>query len=147
MLYYRTKRSANNKPMYRGKGRKANEEAWSIYIADELFTEKEVVRMNLNRDYLELVEIQKNQTHRQGCFRVANFDANIKLVKTESKPEPLSKDAQKELISRLKDRRSYKHHLSTDSSVRPTTILVRFKLPTQKKNNNANPIGAQVAQS
>ena len=137
MLYYRTKRSANNKPMYRGKGRKANEEAWSIYIADELFTEKEVVKMNLNRDYLEPVEIKQTQTHRQGCFRVANFDANIKSAEAVSKPEPLSKNAQKEVISRLKDRRSYKSHLSTNSSVRPTTILVRFKLPVSKKNDAA----------
>lgn len=91
MLYYRTKKEANNKPMYRGKGRKANEEAWSIYIADELFTEKEVIR-------------------------------------------------------RLKDRRVYKPHLSVDSSTRPTTVLVRFKVPTPKKSGKkrSNP-GEQAA--
>lgn len=74
MLYYRTKKEANNKPMYMGK-RRDREEKWSIYIADELFTEKEVCRLNLNMDYLEPVEIPRLQTHKQGCFRVANFDA------------------------------------------------------------------------
>ena len=124
MLYYRTKKEANNKPMYRGKGRKANEEAWSIYIADELFTEKEVTKLNLNMDYLEPVEIQKNQTHRQGCYRVANFDANISKAAVVYKP-----------------------HLSVDSSTRPTTVLVRFKVPTPKKSGKkrSNP-GEQAAQ-
>ena len=147
MLYYRTKKEANNKPMYRGKGRKANEEAWSIYIADELFTEKEVTKLNLNMDYLEPVEIQKNQTHRQGCYRVANFDANISKAAVESKPEPLSKEAEKEVIRRLKDRRVYKPHLSVDSSTRPTTVLVRFKVPTPKKSGKKRSYpGEQAAQ-
>lgn len=79
MLYYRTKKEANNKPMYMGK-RRDREEKWSIYIADELFTEKEVCRLNLNMDYLEPVEIPRLQTHKQGCFRVANFDATITKV-------------------------------------------------------------------
>ena len=64
-MFYRTKREANNKPMYRGKGKRKDEEIWSIYIADELFTEAEVKRLNLNLAYLEQVEISRRQTHHQ----------------------------------------------------------------------------------
>ncbi len=136
MLYYRTKRSANNKPMYRGKG-KDREERWSIYIADELFTEKEAIKMNLNMDYLEPVEISPKQTHRQGCFRVANFDANITKVKEKPMVEPLSKEATRELVKKMRERKPYKAYVGSSAENRPTTILVRFKLPIPKKNDAA----------
>lgn len=145
MLYYRTKKSANNKPMYRGKG-KDREERWSIYIADELFTEKEAVKMNLNMDYLEPVEISPKQVHRRGCFRVANSDANITAVKQRPVVEPLSKEATRELVKKMRERKLYKAYVGSSAENRPTAILVRFKLPTPKKSDGANPGGTQVAQ-
>lgn len=107
MLFYRTKREANNKPMYRGKGKRKDEEIWSIYIADELFTEAEVKRLNLNLAYLEQVEISRRQTHHQGCYRVANFDANITAVKPvkQAPVKILPKQAEIEVVKRLNDRR------------------------------------------
>ena len=112
MLFYRTKREANNKPMYRGKGKRKDEEIWSIYIADELFTEAEVKRLNLNLAYLEQVEISRRQTHHQGCYRVANFDANITAVKPvkQAPVKILPKQAEIEVVKRLNDRRVYKKH-------------------------------------
>lgn len=130
MLYYRTKKEANNKPMYRGKGRKANEEAWSIYIADELFTEAEVKRLNLNLAYLEQVEISRRQTHHQGCYRVANFDANITAVKPvkQAPVKILPKQAEIEVVKRLNDRRVYKKHKCLCPDNRPTTKFVRYRV-------------------
>lgn len=142
MLYYRTKREANNKPMYLGKKRD-REEKWFIYIADELFTEKEAHRLNLNMDYLELVDIPRLQTHKQGCFRVANFDANITKVKEKPMVEPLSKEATRELVKKMKDRELYKSRVSQAPDVRPTAVLVRFKMPTPKKPGGAQTGGQQ----
>ena len=135
MLYYRTKKEANNKPMYMGK-RRDREEKWSIYIADELFTEKEVCRLNLNMDYLEPVEIPRLQTHKQGCFRVANFDATITKVEEKPLVEPLSKEA-------TKDRELYKARTNQIPDARPATIMVRFKVPTPKQVGAAKVSGAQ----
>lgn len=123
MLYYRTKKEANNKPMYMGK-RRDREEKWSIYIADELFTEKEVCRLNLNMDYLEPVEIPRLQTHKQGCFRVANFDATITKVEEKPLVEPLSKEATRELVKKMKDRELYKARTNQIPDARPATIMV-----------------------
>lgn len=142
MLYYRTKREANNQPMYLGRKRD-REEKWSIYIADELFTEKEVHRLNLNMDYLELVDISPKQVHRQGCFRVANFDANITAVKQKPVVEPLSKETTRELVKKMKNRELYKSHISQIPDARPAAVLVRFKMPIAKKPGGANPGGAQ----
>lgn len=136
MLYYRTKREANNRPMYLGKKRD-REEKWSIYIADELFTEKEVHRLNLNMDYLEPVNIPRLQTHKQGCFRVANFDATITKVEQKPAVEPLSKEATRELVKKMKDRELYKVRTSQIPDARPAAILVRFKMPISKKNDAA----------
>lgn len=141
MLYYRTKREANNRPMYLGKKRD-REEKWSIYIADELFTEKEVHRLNLNMDYLEPVNIPRLQTHKQGCFRVANFDATITKVEQKPAVEPLSKEATRELVKKMKDRELYKVRTSQIPDARPTAILVRFKMPISKKPGGAKPDGA-----
>lgn len=136
MLYYRTKREANNRPMYLGKKRD-REEKWSIYIADELFTEKEVHRLNLNMDFLELVEISPKQVHRQGCFRVANSDANVTKVKEKPAVEPLSKEATRELVKKMKDRELYKVRTNQIPDARPAAILVRFKMPISKKPGGA----------
>lgn len=141
MLYYRTKREANNRPMYLGKKRD-REEKWSIYIADELFTEKEVHRLNLNMDYLEPVDIPRLQTHKQGCFRVANFDATITKVEQKPAVEPLSKEATRELVKKMKDRELYKVRTNQIPDARPAAILVRFKMPISKKPGGAKPDGA-----
>lgn len=141
MLYYRTKREANNRPMYLGRKRD-REEKWSIYIADELFTEKEVHRLNLIMDYLEPVEIPRLQTHKQGCFRVANFDATITKVEQKPAVEPLSKEATRELAKKMKDRELYKVRTSQIPDARPAAILVRFKMPISKKPDGAKPDGA-----
>lgn len=141
MLYYRTKREANNRPMYLGKKRD-REEKWSIYIADELFTEKEVHRLNLNMDYLEPVNIPRLQTHKQGCFRVANFDATITKVEQKPAVEPLSKEATRELVKKMKDRELYKVRTNQIPDARPAAILVRFKMPISKKPDGAKPDGA-----
>lgn len=141
MLYYRTKREANNRPMYLGKKRD-REEKWSIYIADELFTEKEVHRLNLNMDYLEPVNIPRLQTHKQGCFRVANFDATITKVEQKPAVEPLSKEATRELVKKMKDRELYKVRTNQIPDAHPAAILVRFKMPISKKPDGAKPDGA-----
>lgn len=142
MLYYRTKKEANNKPMYMGK-RRDREEKWSIYIADELFTEKEVCRLNLNMDYLEPVEIPRLQTHKQGCFRVANFDATITKVGHKPEVEPLSKEATRELVKKMKDRELYKARINQIPDARPATIMIRLKMPTPKQAGGAKAGGAQ----
>lgn len=142
MLYYRTKKEANNKPMYMGK-RRDHEEKWSIYIADELFTEKEVCRLNLNMDYLEPVEIPRLQTHKQGCFRVANFDATITKVGQKPEVEPLSKEATRELVKKMKDRELYKARINQIPDARPATIMIRLKMPTPKQAGGAKAGGAQ----
>lgn len=142
MLYYRTKMEANNKPMYMGKKRD-HEEKWSIYIADELFTEKEVCRLNLNMDYLEPVEIPRLQTHKQGCFRVANFDATITKVGQKPEVEPLSKEAMRELVKKMKDRELYKARINQIPDARPATIMIRLKMPTPKQAGGAKAGGAQ----
>jgi hypothetical protein len=142
MLYYRTKKEANNKPMYMGKKRD-HEEKWSIYIADELFTEKEVCRLNLNMDYLEPVEIPRLQTHKQGCFRVANFDATITKVGHKPEVEPLSKEATRELVKKMKDRELYKARINQIPDARPATIMIRLKMPTPKQAGGAKAGGAQ----
>lgn len=142
MLYYRTKMEANNKPMYMGKKRD-HEEKWSIYIADELFTEKEVCRLNLNMDYLEPVEIPRLQTHKQGCFRVANFDATITKVGQKPEVEPLSKEATRELVKKMKDRELYKARINQIPDARPATIMIRLKMPTTKQAGGAKAGGAQ----
>lgn len=142
MLYYRTKKEANNKPMYMGK-RRNREEKWSIYIADELFTEKEVCRLNLNMDYLEPVEIPRLQTHKQGCFRVANFDATITKVGHKPEVEPLSKEATRELVKKMKDRELYKARINQIPDARPATIMIRLKMPTPKQAGGAKAGGAQ----
>lgn len=142
MLYYRTKKEANNKPMYMGK-RRDREEKWSIYIADELFTEKEVCRLNLNMDYLEPVEIPRLQTHKQGCFRVANFDATITKVGQKPEVEPLSKEATRELVKKMKDRELYKARINQIPDARPATIMIRLKMPTPKQAGGAKAGGAQ----
>lgn len=142
MLYYRTKREANNRPMYLGKKRD-REEKWSIYIADELFTEKEVHRLNLNMDYLEPVNIPRLQTHKQGCFRVANFDATITKVEQKPAVEPLSKEATRELVKKMKDRELYKVRTNQIPDARPATIMIRLKMPTPKQAGGAKAGGAQ----
>ena len=51
MLYYKVKKEADQKRRKDG----------SIYIANELYTEKEAVRKHLNSAFMEPVEIPKNK--------------------------------------------------------------------------------------
>lgn len=68
MKYYRVKAEHDNK--------KQGEN--NIYIANELYTETEVKRNNLNTDYMEVVNINKNNT----CFSFgARVEANNKTHK------------------------------------------------------------------
>ncbi len=133
MLFFRTKISANNEMMYR-KGKKKNEEGWSSYIADELFTEKEVHDMNLNMDYLEPVEIPRLQTHHQGCYRVANFDANISPAEYPQKNDvpTLSPQAKAEVLKRLSKRSAYKPCKNLRPTSRPTIWVSRYKTDEEK---------------
>lgn len=58
MKYYRVKPQFDNKM----KLNKRDEYA-GIYIANELYTEKEAARQNLNMTFMELVEVSKNKTY------------------------------------------------------------------------------------
>ena len=51
MRYYKVKKEADQKRRKDG----------SIYIADELYTEKEAARQHLNSAFMEPVEIPKNK--------------------------------------------------------------------------------------
>lgn len=90
--------------------------------------------MNLNMDYLEPVEISRRQTHYQGCYRVANFDANISPVKYPQKhAEPtLSPQAKAEIQKRLKNRSLYKPHKKLRPTSRPTIWVARYKTDEKK---------------
>ena len=53
MLYYKVKPQYDNHRKNDG----------DIYIADELYTEKEIVKQKLNKNYLEAVEVPENQIY------------------------------------------------------------------------------------
>lgn len=53
MQYYKVKPQYDNR-------RKDNGD---IYIADELYTQQEVIQQKLNKDYLDVVEVSKNQIY------------------------------------------------------------------------------------
>lgn len=53
MKYYKVKSEYDNKI-------KPNND---IYIANELYTEKEVERQHLNRNFMEIVEVSKKATY------------------------------------------------------------------------------------
>ena len=53
MLYYKVKPQYDNYRKNDG----------DIYIADELYTEKEIVKQKLNKNYLEAVQISKKQIY------------------------------------------------------------------------------------
>lgn len=94
-------------------------------------------------DYLEPVEIPRLQTHKQGCFRVANFDATITKVGHKPEVEPLSKEATRELVKKMKDRELYKARINQIPDARPATIMIRLKMPTPKQVGGAKAGGAQ----
>ena len=53
MLYYKVKPQYDNHRKNDG----------DIYIANELYTQKEVIQQKLNKDYLDVVEVSKNQIY------------------------------------------------------------------------------------
>ena len=53
MQYYKVKPQYDN-------CRKSNGD---IYIANELYTQQEVIQQKLNKDYLDVVEVPKNQIY------------------------------------------------------------------------------------
>lgn len=53
MKYYKVK------PEYDNKRRSDN----NIYIANELYTEKEVEKYHINKNYCDIVNISKNETY------------------------------------------------------------------------------------
>ena len=55
MKYYKVKSEHDNK---RKPGAK-----YDIYVANELYTEKEAEKQHINKSYCELVEIPKNQVY------------------------------------------------------------------------------------
>ena len=54
MTYYRVKKEYDNKVK--------SIKGYDIYIANELYTEKEAEKQKINKNYCELVEIPKNKT-------------------------------------------------------------------------------------
>lgn len=57
MLYYRVK------PQYDNCYKNPKIHDGNIYVANELYTEKEVQKQNLNRNFLESVEISKKKIY------------------------------------------------------------------------------------
>ena len=53
MKYYKVKKEADQKRRKDG----------SIYIANELYTGKEAEKLNLNTDFMQLVNVNKNSTY------------------------------------------------------------------------------------
>lgn len=64
MKYYKVKKEYDNT-------RKNNKD---IYIANELYTQKEVDRERLNTSYMDTVEINKNRTY---FFFGARFECDL----------------------------------------------------------------------
>ncbi|MGF6375062.1 hypothetical protein M2140_000096 [Clostridiales Family XIII bacterium PM5-7] len=59
MKYYKVKPEYDNKQVFYGED---VEDIW-IYIANELYTEEEVQKSNLNKEYMEPVEIPEEDTY------------------------------------------------------------------------------------
>lgn len=53
MLYFKVKKEFDNK-------KKGNND---FYVSNELYTQKEVVKNNLNLNYLEKIELPKNESY------------------------------------------------------------------------------------
>ncbi len=62
MLYYKVKADADNKKRLDG----------SIYIANELYTPKEIEKLKLNKAFLQPVEVSKNRVYFFFGARFAN---------------------------------------------------------------------------
>ena len=58
MTYYKVKSQYDQKPQFDKRGKYAG-----LYIANELYTDKEVEKRNLNRAFLELVEVSKKKVY------------------------------------------------------------------------------------
>ena len=66
MLYYKVKQEADQK----------RRKDCSIYIADELYTQKEVEKLQLNTNFMNLVNVNKNKTY---FFFGARFQAEANV--------------------------------------------------------------------
>ena len=53
MKYYKVKAEADNKKRNDG----------SIYVANELYTEREADKLNLNKNFLEVIEVSKKSVY------------------------------------------------------------------------------------
>lgn len=64
MKFYKVKSKFDNYPL----------KARIIYVANELLTEKEVTKYNVNKDYCEIIDVPKNKTHWFFGARFANIE-------------------------------------------------------------------------
>lgn len=62
MTYYKVKKEADNKKRRDG----------NIYVADELYTVKEAEKLNINTNYIDVVEIPKSRIYWFFGCRFAN---------------------------------------------------------------------------
>ena len=67
MKYYKVKKEADQKRRKDG----------SIYIANELYTEKEAIRQHLNLAFMEPVEISKNKIYWFFGARFESMEVNV----------------------------------------------------------------------
>ena len=67
MKYYKVK------PQYDGKSKRSRGYEDGIYIANELYTEREVQRQNLNRTFLEEKEISSKTTEKSSLSINASY--------------------------------------------------------------------------
>ena len=66
MKYYKVKKEADQKRRKDG----------SIYIANELYTKKEAEKLNLNTDFMQLINVNKNSTY---FFFGARFQEEVNV--------------------------------------------------------------------
>lgn len=62
MIYYKVKKEADNKKRRDG----------NIYVADELYTVKEAEKLNINTNFVDVVEIPKSRIYWFFGCRFAN---------------------------------------------------------------------------
>lgn len=96
MLYYRVKPEADGKPLLLK--RRGRVQTWSVYVKGELFTPNEVVKMNLNKEYLTAVDVNQRKTQKVFGARMPTMDASITPIKERKEVYP---NAEVESIARF----------------------------------------------